>query len=217
VVARYRIPPQTLLPLRFADVCVLSDTLYAYKTDTESNWIVGKCEDNTVLDIQTGEELIPYLQDDAFAFNAYAEPNNFLYDAEGNLIWEATGKIYDGGPYVNYMQYSINGYCDDILFLYERDGFKTIYLDGLDEKWQYADVTTFTEISEKYDAAALFHNDMGIIISSGHPAIIDRDFNVLFTDETISAEDITSMGHGYYKIKLADGYKLLTVSVEIVE
>ena len=116
----------------FADVCVLSDTLYAYKLNEESNWIVAKCEDNTILEIQTGEELIPYLQDNAFAFNAYAEPNNFLYDAEGNLIWEATGKVTDA-PNKNLIQFSIGGYCDNVLFLEERGGFVTLYLDGLND------------------------------------------------------------------------------------
>lgn len=101
-------------------------------TDEESNWIVAKCEDDSILDIQTGEELIPYLQNEAFAFNAYAEPNNFLYDAEGKLIWEATGRGTHA-PDKNLMKFSIRGYCDDVLFLEERDGFVTLYLDGLND------------------------------------------------------------------------------------
>lgn len=84
---------------------------------------------------KTGEELVPYLQDDAFAFNAYAEPNNFLYDAEGNLIWEATDKlaIDDNGPDTDYRVFSINGYCDDVLSFYERDGFITVYLNKFND------------------------------------------------------------------------------------
>ena len=53
---------------------------------------------------------------------------------------------------------------------------------------------------------------MSIVIQSGHPAIIDREFSVLYTDEQITAEDITSLGYGYYKIKTSDGYKLLTIN-----
>ena len=399
--------PQIVYQLKFkedifADVCVLSDTLYAYKIEEDSNWIVAKLEDDTVLDISTGEELLPYLQDDAFAFNAFATPNNYLYDAEGNLLWEAEGKVSSGnGPDIQYTDFLIMGYADNVLSFEQRKGFVTAYLDqltdfdlvnylqvidfgrvvgmpfangyltsdinyktpfgifnlisreqeritieyedyymsiydssvstdgwvyvnfvpkalfgkddsqtvtgfynvetgearimenffaveikhfsengnvrssvkngvavmygepqawygkaseyiqdpphyrvydvengvvlkedvrdvkmaedtyvlvqGQDEKWQYADVTTFTEMSEKYDSAALFQDDMGIVLRAGHPAVIDRDFQELFVDEQIMAEDVMSMGHGYYQLKVADGYQLFTVSVEIIE
>lgn len=92
-----------------------------------------------------------------------------------------------------------------------------VLIKGQDTKWQYADVTTFQEISNQYDAAALFQGDMAIVLQSEHPAIIDRDFHVLYTDEQIIAEDVISMGYGFYKIKIADGWKLLRISVETIE
>ena len=386
----------------YADVCVLSDTLYAYKMEEDSKWIVAKLEDDTVLEIPTGEDLIPYLQEDAFAFNVYEEPNNYLYDADGNLLWEAAGKVSSGnGPDIRYSDFLIMGYADNVLSFEQRNGFITAYLDqltnfdivdylqvidfgrvvgmpfangyltsdinyktpfgifnlisrdqeritleyedyymaiydsavstdgwvyvnftpkeffgkddsttvtgfynvetgeariidnfyaveikhfpedgnirssvkngvavmygkpqkwygkssehlqdpphymvydvengvvlkedirdvkmaedayvlimGQDQKWQYADLATFAELSEKYDAAALFQNDFGMIIQSGHPAIIDRDFQVLFVDEEIQGEDVTSMRHGYYKLKVSDGYRLFSISVDVIE
>ena len=386
----------------FADLCVLSDSLYAYKLEEDTNWSVAKLEDHSVLEIQTGEKLLPYLQGDAFAFDAPSVPNNYLYDAEGNLLWEAEKKSSDAcGPLIEYAKYEIIGYSDDVLSFSERKGFKTAFIDGLkdfdhhdiiqvidfgrvhgmpfangylttdlnnktpfgifnmisrdqeritleyedyymyvydssvskdgwiyvnfckkndfgkndnstvggfynvvtgearfienfyaveikhfseagnvlssvlngisvmygepaiwygksseyiqdpphyivydveqgvilkedvrdvamsedpyalvmnqDETWQYMDATTFEPISETYEGAALFQDNMGLILQDGVPAVIDRDFHVLHIEEVCPAEEIASMGHGYYKLKTEDGYHLASISVEIIE
>ena len=80
----------------FEDVIVLSDSLYAYKKSGDMNWTVARCADDVILDIAAGEELVANLQDNSFAVNAVSPPNNYLYDAEGNLLWEAAGKEYMG-------------------------------------------------------------------------------------------------------------------------
>ena len=79
------------------------------------------------------------------------------------------------------------------------------------------DATTFEPISETYEGAALFQDDMGLILQDGVPAVIDRDFHVLHIEEVCPAEEIASMGHGYYKLKTEDGYHLASISVEIIE
>ena len=381
---------------------MLSDSLYAYKLEDDTNWSVAKLDDHSIVEISTSEKLLPYLQGDAFAFDAPSVPNNYLYDAEGNLLWEAEKKSSDAsGPLIEYAKYEITGYSDDVLSFSERKGFKTVFVDGSkdfdyhniiqvidfgrvhgmpfangylttdlnyktpfgifnmisrdqdrvtleyedyymsvydssvskdgwvyvnftkmsdygkndnstvggfynvdtgearfledfyavelkhfsedgnvlspilngvsvmygepsiwygkasehaqdpphyivydveqgvilkedvrdvemsedsfalimnqDETWQYVDVTTFEPISETYEAAALFQNDMGLILQEGVPSVIDRDFHVIHMAEDVLAEDVASMGHGYYRLKTADGYHLASVSVEIVE
>lgn len=381
----------------FEDVQVLSDSLYAYKLSGDTNWTVARCADDTVLDIVTGEGLVANLQDNTFAFNTFTTPNNYLYDSEGNLLWEATGKVTDEvGPTINYSEFVISGYADDVLYFEQRDGFATVYINeldyqnilqvigfgrvhgmpfangylttdinykssfgifnvinqeqeritleyedyymsiydssvsengwvyvnftkknlfgkddtttiagfynvetgearfledfyavdikhfpengnnlspekngiavmygeqevwygkfeehvqesphyivynveegtilaedlrdvklsdhkyaliqGQDEKWQYADAATFDALSEMYDVAALYQDGIGVVLMDGQLMIIDEEFNVLSVEDQSEVQDVESMGFGYYKVKQEDGYRLMTISVEV--
>lgn len=132
------IEPETIYRINidqnvFEDVVVLSDSLYAYKKSGDVNWTVARCEDDVVLDIATGEELVANLQDNSFAINAISSPNNYLYDAEGNLLWEAAGKVTDAvGPTINYSDFVISGFSDDVVYFEQRNGFVTVYINELD-------------------------------------------------------------------------------------
>ena len=99
-------------------------TLYMPIKSRDVNWTVARCADDVVLDIATGEELVANLQDNSFAINAISSPNNYLYDAEGNLLWEAAGKVTDAvGPTINYSDFVISGYSDDANTI---DGFYNV-------------------------------------------------------------------------------------------
>ena len=149
------------------------------------------------------------MQDDSFAFNAYAEPNNYLYNAEGNLVWEATGKATKR-PDRNLTKFSIRGYCDDVLFLEERDGFITLYLDRLTDfdYHNYIQMIDFGRVCGLPFANGYLTSDVNNKTPFGIFNLISRD------QERITLEYEDYYMAIYDSAVSADGYKLLTISVE---